>query len=1309
MKKVTTLLFCAMLIGASAQVFSQNVKEAIGDQINQLIENNHLTSKDVNWQITNEHTSNTSGVKHIYYTQTLNGIQINGTQSSIHLLPNGEVLKSNNKFVGEVLNKVQGNTSAAITAPQAVQYAASYFGYTVSEELSVINRKSDSSQETVMSNGGISKSDIPAKLVYQLTATNALVLAWDLSIQENAQENWWSVRVDATTGEIVDQVNWMSSCDFEHDHSAHETLDYNKNLFNIEDYNAATTVNERPANGLNEAYNVFAQPLESPYYGARTIEQFPSDATASPFGWHDTNGVGGAESTFTIGNNVDAYEDGDNPGYRPDGGSNLDFTTFPFDQVYSTTTQYEDAAITNLFYWSNIIHDVMYQYGFDEASGNFQENNYGNGGAGGDSVNAEAQDGSGTCNANFGTPGDGGNPTMQMYTCGDKDGDFDNLVIVHEYGHGVSNRLTGGPSNSGCLGNQEQMGEGWSDWIGIMMTIEPGDLGTDGRAVGTYLFGQGINGAGIRPFPYNTDMGQNPMTYDDIKTNVAPHGVGSVWSTILWEMAWALIDDHGLSQDIYTFTGDVNQDAGNVQAMALVIEGMKLQPCSPGFVDGRDAILAADMAIYGGANQCTLWDAFAKRGLGVSADQGSTASKNDGTEAFDTPSSVADMVAPDDVCGGTAVMTGLGGGSPSGGVYSGPGVTDAGDGATFSFDPMAAGVGVHTITYSVPATDCSVASAADDTIEVLAIPAAPSATGVSDFCVGDDVTVSAVPNDSNNIIRWYDAQVGGNFLFEGNAYTFAPSGTTSVYAAETPPGPASQLKISEITLQSPDRFEIQNVGLAADYSGYTVALSDTPYSNINSVNPNTVTLGNMGADSAEYWDDSNGSGQYWGSNIFWNDGSSGWILIIDDNGDVVDSVFWNFTSSEIAGFNVTVNGFNITAADLDWSGDGAQFLNTCNDSYRRNDDNDSNADWSGVCETSDYGVANSDIDLGFDGCLGDRAEALVTADMSAPTISCPANITVAADAGSCTATAVALGTPVTADNCGGETSSNDAPTDFPIGVTTVTWTVIDTAGNESTCEQTVTVTDDEMPEITCSADITVPADNGTCVAATLNLEQATAVDNCGIDSITNDAPTEFPVGDTTVTWTATDNAGNSVTCTQIVTVEDAQAPTVECPEDVVEVVSEGELYTIPDYTTSATAADNCTTSPALTQSPVAGTTVGAGTVQVTITAIDDAGNEGECTFILTVDEILGLDDNALNAKLVLYPNPTTGSLTLLNKSSVVVNGLTVIDVNGRTIQHIDVKNANPQTDFSIENLATGMYFVKIETETTSLIKQVIKK
>src|SRR5690606_36582572 len=193
------------------------------------------------------------------------------------------------------------------------------------------------------------------------------------------------------------------------------------------------------------------------------------------------------------------------------------------------------------------------------------------------------------------------------------------------------------------------------------------------------------------------------------------------------------IYEHGFNPDFYVFTGDINQDAGNIQALAVVTEGMKLQPCSPGFVDGRDAIFAADQAIYGGANECLLWDAFAKRGLGFSASQGSSGSRSDGTQAFDTPSQSAALSIMEDVCATAGIQTGLSGGTPNGGVYSGPGVTDDGNGSTFTFDPAVAGVGVHTITYSVAASACAPASSDSDQIEVTEglIVACPSDVEVS--------------------------------------------------------------------------------------------------------------------------------------------------------------------------------------------------------------------------------------------------------------------------------------------------------------------------------------------------------------------------------------------------------------------------------------------------------------------------------------------------------------------------------------------------------------------------------------------------
>lgn len=1379
---MTKSFFVGLLCLFAFQLSAQNFNQEISNHLERVLEENKIFPEDIQWEITSSNVSATSGITHVYFRQVLNGIQINGTESDIHFLSNGRIIAENNRFAKGIAGKLKGASTPSMNAIQAVNFAAQQLNYTITGDISVVERAQGINQKMMLSDGGISLSNIPAKLIYQLTEDDEIILSWDISIEEISRHNWWSVRVDATTGNIIDKYNWMVSCALEHDHSEDEVLDYNKNLYDIPNYKEVAEEN----NGCFECYEVFALPIESPYYGSRTIENSPS-TNASPFGWHDTNGAAGADFTDTRGNNVDAHESGDNNGYRPNGGATLNFSGYSFNQTWTGGNQYEDASITNLFYLNNVIHDIMYEYGFDEVSGNFQENNYGNGGAGSDSVDANAQISS-WCNATFGTPNDGSNPSMNMYICNDKDGDFDALVVIHEFSHGTSNRLTGGPGNTSCLGNSEQMGEGWSDFYGTIMTMQPGDVATDARAVGTYLFGQGPGGAGIRTFPYSTDFGVNSHTYDNIKTESVPHGVGSVWAMMLWEMTWELIDDHGFDADIYNFTGDPNLDAGNVMAMALVTEGMKLQPCQPGFVDGRDAILAADAAIYGGINECSIWEAFARRGLGVSASQGSSGSRSDGTQAFDTPTGVAAFIAPADVCSSSEVLTGLSGGTPSGGVYSGNGVTDDGNGSTYSFDPSAAGIGVHTITYDAPATSCSGASSASDTIEVIASPTGPVTTGASDFCVGQEVTVSAVLGDPGNTIQWYDAITGGNLLHEGETYTFTPTGNIDLYAAETNmSGPASKLVISEITLQTPDQFEIQNVGDAFDYTGYLVAVSETPYDNINTVNPNVQILGNMTANSVEYWTD--GATNPWGSNIFWDDSGTGWIIILDPSGNVVDSVFWNLSDAQISGLNITINGFNITAADLDWSGDGANFSSICNTSFRRVGDVDTAADWSSSCESSDYGTANSDIDVVATGggCLSERTLTEVIAESEAPTITCAPNVTIGTDANDCSASSVVLTDPTTSDNCGLASVTNDAPSTFPIGDTDVIWTVTDTAGLTATCTQVVTVVDDVSPTISCAANVEISTDANSCTASGVVLTDPTTDDNCGVASVTNDAPAIFLIGDTDVTWTVTDTAGLTNTCVQVVTVVDGINPTISCaanvevntdagtctatvvladpttddncgvasvtndapavfdlgdtvvtwtvtddsgnvntceqtvtvvdnidpeltcPADLVVTVDAGELYTIPDYTGDATATDNCTASPAISQDPIAGTEVGVGVTVITITAIDDSGNEATCTFDLTVDELLGVNDSEFNNSIQLLPNPTSGVIRLINNGSEELVKATIIDVNGRIIQVKNLTNSTSETLISLEAYASGMYFVKVEGATHTLIKRVIRE
>ncbi|MBK8433367.1 MAG: M36 family metallopeptidase [Chloroflexi bacterium] len=167
--------------------------------------------------------------------------------------------------------------------------------------------------------------------------------------------------------------------------------------------------------------------------------------------------------------------------------------------------------------------------------------------------------------------------------------------------------------------------------------------------------GQPPTGTGFRPHPYTTDMAVNPHTYANTLTAAVPHGIGAIWAAMLWEVYWNLVDAHG-------FNPDLAQDGttgGNNLALRLVSDGLKLQPCSPGFVDGRNAILAADMALTGGANQCLIWQGFAKRGLGFSASQGSANSNADNVAAFDMPLSCQSLNATplsQDVCQGTAAV-----------------------------------------------------------------------------------------------------------------------------------------------------------------------------------------------------------------------------------------------------------------------------------------------------------------------------------------------------------------------------------------------------------------------------------------------------------------------------------------------------------------------------------------------------------------------------------------------------------------------------------------------------------------------------
>ena len=731
-----------------------------------------LTPADIsNLKITDYHFVSSTGAHHLYFTQNYQDIPV--TDALVNLtIVNNKVYESGHRLISTLNEKINSKTPT-ISAAEALSQAIQYLGLDALAQPRLLENPSP--YLWIYEGGQISEERIKIQLNYIMDDIQNLRLSWQLAIRRMDNSDFPSLHIDAVNGTILNNYNYTHHCKFDGPNPYGRLLK-NKNCH----HDHATIHHNETTTAVAGSYRVFPLPVESPAHGTRGLVSDPDDSAGSPFGWHDNNGSTGAEFTFTRGNNVHAYQDndGNNVGSmdEPDGGTGLNFD-FNFN-LDNTPAQNQDAAVTNLFYTANAMHDISYRYGFDEAAGNYQQNNYGNGGIQNDYVQAEAMDGDAFNNArwsagpegsrgrlemflwnrdaggqrvvdvsqpdiaaglynaglaNFGpaisnTPvsgevvivDDGVNnplssdgcessfingselngkialvdrggcdfelktayaesygaiaviicdfnpepaavlgvpgipdPTIPTVRIGSVDcekirvhagneleislvlpsptgpnflnGSFDNGTIIHEYTHGITNRLTGGANNNFCLNNKEQMGEGWSDFFALALTASSSDTGSDPRGISTFLQREPNDGKGIRDFPYSTDLSINPYTYKDIGNARIPHGIGAVWCSMIWDLHWSMVTEHGFSNDFY------NGNAGNNRALQLVMDGLKMQPCDPGFVDARNAILQADQIRYGGENQRLIWETFARRGLGFSADQGS----NDGVDAFE--------------------------------------------------------------------------------------------------------------------------------------------------------------------------------------------------------------------------------------------------------------------------------------------------------------------------------------------------------------------------------------------------------------------------------------------------------------------------------------------------------------------------------------------------------------------------------------------------------------------------------------------------------------------------------------------------
>ncbi len=325
--------------------------------------------------------------------------------------------------------------------------------------------------------------------------------------------------------------------------------------------------------------------------------------------------------------------------------------------------QSQRGAVVQYFYLLNRFHDVFYDLGFNEAAGNFQHDNFGRGGLGGDRLSAEAQDSSGTNGANASFAGDGIRGLIQMFIWTgaepDRDGAADSQTVVHEATHGVSIRLHG--NGIGLSSNMSRaMGEGWSDFYAQAMLSESSDPADGVYAMTSYISYLTLGSTydanyyyGIRRFPLALisftggplQRPHNPLTFGNLNagncssfisafpagpasspTCDSIHNGGTIWSAALWEVRGRMIARHGWQE-------------GTRRTLQIVTDGMKISPLNPTFIQSRDAIIAAASTLSNSVTATDVADVregFRRRGMGHSASV-QNASPAVVTEAFDLP------------------------------------------------------------------------------------------------------------------------------------------------------------------------------------------------------------------------------------------------------------------------------------------------------------------------------------------------------------------------------------------------------------------------------------------------------------------------------------------------------------------------------------------------------------------------------------------------------------------------------------------------------------------------------------------------
>jgi extracellular elastinolytic metalloproteinase len=555
----------------------QDIGAALGLVATQPIE----FAPDPNVQVTS------SGARAVHLKQTYKGIGIYQAAQTVRFDPDNRITEA----VGSSVTIAQDvAVSPRLTVEQAVLTAAQFVATPGTEEREatdqfgqplspvsvdvtgfvpkVIAAFTDITEQPAVLEPGPFGDHIKAKLIWFLLADNDPRLAWEVVLMLPDYGGRYRTLVDAENGEIL------------YNHELTQHIAAQGNVFQID------------GSGERQMTS-FPRPLED--YGVTIPNDLPR---GFPDDW--------VEADEAVGNSVMAHLEDLGPTIQGEVRDGV--LTFDPDDPRG-----DEQKVLNIFYLNCYMHDYFYLLGFREADGNFQRDNFGRGGVPADRVDARSYPMPIDGTASMESFADGRKALMRMGLVSlesDPPGRhtaFDFQVICHEFTHGVSNRLVGGPHDDQSLeaDQSDGMNEGLSDYYACSIT--------DDTVIGAWVVDRP---GGIREFPYNSDFRDGfgklgTGRYKNINprnpTRKWPHPIGEIWCATLMEM---------------------NRNIGVKLGVQLVLDALKLSPANPSFLQMRDSILAAlDAMLTSGtvssdehsAAQNGIWAAFAKFGMGLRA------------------------------------------------------------------------------------------------------------------------------------------------------------------------------------------------------------------------------------------------------------------------------------------------------------------------------------------------------------------------------------------------------------------------------------------------------------------------------------------------------------------------------------------------------------------------------------------------------------------------------------------------------------------------------------------------------------------